>query len=112
MNEKKKNRKSSSLHLTDKKHPLIAVLALGVGIISALLFIAVCLFSSQSHGEAGILIGAGGLFCLLLSLIGFCVAWYSLHQENIRYFFPTLAVVVNGFLLMFYVFLYIVGTFM
>lgn len=109
---KKKKQRQSSLKLTDKKHPPIAVGATFVGLCSGISFFAVCLVSSQSHGKAGLYIGVWGLFSMLLSAVGFVMAWISLKQDNIRTLFPTIASVINGLLLVFYFLLYFWGSFM
>lgn len=110
MKEKKRGRKS--LQLTDKKHPGIAIGATFVGICSMVLFIVTCFLSSESHGNAGISIGFAGIFCSLLAAVGFGMSWVSLRMDNIRPLFPTIASIINGLLLVFYMLLYIVGTFL
>ena len=110
MKEKKIGRKS--LQLTDKRHPGIAIGATLVGICSMVLFIATCFLSSESHGNGGITVGVAGLFCFALAGVGFCMSWMSLRMENIRPLFPTIASIINGLLLVFYMLLYIVGTFL
>jgi uncharacterized Tic20 family protein len=107
--EEKKRRKKQSLHLTDKKHPGYAIVATILGIVSIVLFIALCFVSSQSHGKAGLLIGVAGMGCVLLSMTGFILSWMTLHQENIRPLFPTIASVLNGLSIVFYLLLYLWG---
>ena len=91
----KKRRNKKSLHLTDKKHPMLAIIATGLGFLSIVLFFAFCILSGTQKGKAGLLIGLGGFICIIISGIGFLAAWASLHQENIRPLFPTIASVVN-----------------
>ncbi len=108
----RKKKKRKSLQLTDKKHPASAIVALGFGILSLGIFAAVCLASSGSNGHAGLYAGAVGLLCFFLSIVGFVISWMSLRKDNIRPLFPTLASLLNGILLVFYLFLYILGTFL
>lgn len=108
----KRRRKRKSLHLTDKKHPMLAIMATGLGIFSIILFCVFCFVSGTDKGKSGLLIGLGGLLCMGLSVIGFLTSWASLHQENIRPLFPTIASVVNGLCVVFYFVLYIYGMFM
>lgn len=107
----KKKRGAQSLRLTDKRHPVSGIVAMILGIISVILFIVICFISSQSHGKAGILAGLAGIFCFILSIAGFVLSWLTLHQENIRPLFPTIAAVINGLSVVFYLLLYIWGTF-
>lgn len=108
----KKKRGKQSLHLTDKRHPASAIIATILGLVSIVLFITLCFVSSQSHGKAGILIGLAGIGCFVISLIGFVLSWISLHQENIRPLFPTIASVMNGLSIVFYLLLYLWGKLM
>ena len=108
---KKKRKEKSALHLSDKKHPKSAIAATGIGIVSLFLFLTVCIISSESDGNGGILIGAGGLLCFFLSVAGLILSWLSLHRENIRLLFPSIAAVLNGLLMVFYFLLYMWGMF-
>ncbi|MDD7402832.1 MAG: DUF6142 family protein [Butyribacter sp.] len=107
----KKRGTQSSLRLTDKKHPVSGVIATILGVVSVISFIVICFVSSQSHGNAGILIGLAGIICFLLSIAAFVLSWITLHQENIRPLFPTIGAVIGGLSIVFYLLLYIWGTF-
>ncbi|MCD7826728.1 MAG: DUF6142 family protein [Clostridiaceae bacterium] len=109
--KRKKRKKGKSLQLTDKKHPLSAIVAMFLGILSLSIFAVICFVSGESDGNAGIYVGVVGLFCFLLSIIGFVVSWMSLRGDNIRPLFPTIASVINGLLLVCYLLVYIWGTF-
>ena len=50
------------------------------------------------------------LCSLVVAGVGFVLAWTSLHQEDIRPHFPTIASICNGLLVIFYLMLYIWGT--
>lgn len=107
----RKKRKQSSLHLTDKKHPVFAIIATILVVVSLGVFLGACIWSGQSHGKAGIYVGLVGIFSFALSIVGFVLSWISLHQDNIRPLFPTIASVANGLLIIFYLLLYMWGTF-
>lgn len=110
--KRKKKREKKSLLLSDKKHPKSAIVATGIGVVSLLIFLVSCVFSSESDGNADLFIGAVGLLSLFLSVLGFVIAWASLHQENIRTLYPTIASVLNGFLIVGYFLLYMWGMFL
>ena len=109
MRLKKKRKGQSSLHLTDKRHPLTGILAACLGVISIVGFLLLCFLSSESHGHAGAAVGLAGLGCFAVSLAGFALSWISLRQENIRPVFPTIAAIINGLAVVFYSVLYILG---
>ena len=107
--EKRKERESS-LHLTDKHHPLLGIVATLLAVLSAGMFGAACVAASGSNGHAGLLVGFVGICSLVVAGVGFVLAWISLHQEDIRPHFPTIASICNGLLVIFYLMLYIWGT--
>lgn len=109
MSAKKKKKRQSTLRLTDKRHPVSGVIAAGLGMLSVGMFLCLCFVSSQSHGNAGLLIGLAGILCFLISVTGFVMAWITLHRENIRPVFPTIAAVVCGLSIVFYLVLYVLG---
>lgn len=106
---RKRRKKDSSLHLTDKHHPPLAIASVMLALVSFGIFSAACVSSGQSDGHAGLLAGLVGVFSLLIAAVGFVMAWISLHQDNIRPLFPTIASVLNGLLVIFYMMLYIWG---
>ena len=109
MAAKEKKSRKKSLCLTDKRHPGSAIFATILGILSVALFIGLCFLSSQSHGKAGLEAGFAGVGCFIISLVGFIISWISLHQENIRPLFPTIASLINGVSVVFYLLLYLWG---
>lgn len=112
MSSKRKKRGQSSLQLTDKRHPASGIIAAVLGMLSVILFIILCFISSESHGNAGLSIGLAGIFCFLLSVTGFILAWITLRRENIRPVFPTIAALISGLSVVFYMVLYILGNLM
>ena len=86
----KKRRNKKSLHLTDKKHPMLAIIATGLGFLSIVLFFAFCILSGTQKGKAGLLIGLGGFICIIISGIGFLAAWASLHLSLIHIYHASL----------------------
>lgn len=107
----KSRRKRKGLHLTDKRHPITGVLGCFAGIISGCSFLGACIASGQAYGKAGLEVGIVAVCCFVLSIAGFGMAFFSLRQENIRTLFPTIASILNGLLMVFYLFLYMWGVF-
>lgn len=108
---KSRRRKRKGLHLTDKKHPVTGIVGCLAGIVSGGGFLGACFISGQAHGKAGLEVGIMAVLCFVFSIVGFGMAWISLRQENIRTLFPTLASILNGLLMIFYLFLYMWGVF-
>ena len=108
---RKKKREEGDLRLTDKKHPPMGICSTIMGGASFVMFMTACIISGQHGGNAGIYAGVIGIFCLIISIVGFILAWISLHQEDIRAVFPTIGSVSNGILTIIYMLLYVIGTF-
>ncbi len=108
---KKKGHKKESgeLHLTDKRHPVSGIASSVIAAVSFISFAAACIISGRNGGNAGSGIGLIGISCFIISIIGFVMAWISLHQENIRPLFPAIGSLVNGILIVIYMILYILG---
>ena len=85
---RKKKERESSLHLTDKHHPLLGIVATLLAVLSAGMFGAACVAASGGNGHAGLLVGFVGICSLVVAGVGFVLAWISLHQEDIRPHFP------------------------
>ena len=96
--------------MTDKHHPLLGIVATLLAVLSAGMFGSACVAASGSNGHAGLLVGFVGICSLVVAGVGFVLAWISLHQEDIRPHFPTIASICNGLLVIFYLMLYIWGT--
>ncbi len=109
---RKKHRNDSTLHLTDKHHPPLGIAATLLALLSAGAFLAACISAGKSDGHAGLLAGLVGILSMVIAAVGFVMAWISLHQEDIRPHFPTIASIANGLLVIFYMILYIWGTVM
>ncbi len=110
MGFRKKKRGGEGLRLTDKKHPRSAVAATGLAVLSLAIFAVICFMSGESRGQSGIEAGVIGLLCFVISIVGFILSWLSLGMDNIRTLFPSIGVVTNGLLVLFYLIVYILGT--
>lgn len=104
-----RERKRENLKLTNKKHPKDAIMATLFAVLSIVILVLACVHSSKSEGNGGIGVGFAGVAASIVSAAGFIMAAKSLKQDEIRYLFPTLASVMNGILLIFYVFIYFWG---
>lgn len=111
MSVKKRKKEEGELRLTDKKHPPMGILSTIIACLSFCMFVVVCVMSGNHGGKAGMYAGVVGIICLIMSICGFIIAWISLHQEDIRAVFPTIGSVANGILTIFYMLLYVIGTF-
>ena len=105
-----KNREEPALHLTDKHHPGIAVFSFLLAFVSIVLFGVACYQSGLHKGNAGIYVGIMGIISTFLAMAGFVLAWIALRMNNIRTVIPTIASLVNGLVLIFYIVIYMIGS--
>ena len=63
---RKKKERESSLHLTDKHHPLLGIVATLLAVLSAGMFGSACVAASGSNGHAGLLVGFVGICSLVV----------------------------------------------
>lgn len=109
MKKRGRKREKGELRLTDKRHPPIGIASFVLSIISFILFAAACIMSGWNGGNGGLSVGITGILSFFISVAGFIMAWFGLHQENIRPLFPAIGSVVNGLLVILYMILYILG---
>ena len=77
---RKKKERESSLHLTDKHHPLLGIVATLLAVLSAGMFGSACVAASGSNGHAGLLVGFVGICSLVVAGVGFVLFDLCLHQ--------------------------------
>ena len=104
-----RRKKNDDFKFSDKYHPVQGI----VGVVVALLaLIATCLLfyiSSASAGNAGVWIGFTGLGIFIINIIGFVLSVQGFRKQDIYYRFPIAGIMLNGFLFIVFLLLYIVG---
>ena len=101
------------LRLTDKRHPAEAVVSTVFAIVSFVFFVTLCIISGNNEGKGSLmLMGLGGMGCMLLSVIGFILAFRCLKKDNIRYAFVNIGSIGNGILVIMYMILYALGVYL
>jgi hypothetical protein len=80
-----------------------------IGILSILGLIAASILSGIYHGQGGIVLGVVGLGLFALSIFGFVLSYKSLKKKDIFYRFPIIGAVLNGFMTILLLVIYILG---
>lgn len=101
--------KRRRIQFTDKKHPQRGIIASVIAVVSFIIMCALFLGSSRVKGQAGISYGYFGFLNMILSIVGFVLAFRCFKQEEIYKTTPTFGAMVNGIILVSYVVLYILG---
>jgi len=102
-------RKRDSIHFSGRRHTGLGILSAIFGIITVLGFITTCIISGVNKGEGGTIIGIIGILLFVLSLIGFVLSYKALKQKDIFYRFPITGMIANGFMLIIFMIIYILG---
>lgn len=101
--------KRLSLHFTGRKHARGGIISLVMAVIAWIIFIALCVYSSSSGGNATTVAGILGMADALLVLAGMIVAFKGFQERDVYYVLPTVGMVVNGILFVIYFSLYFMG---
>jgi len=86
---------------------IISTVMAGVGWI---LFIALCVYSSSTGGNAAAVAGILGILDGIFALAGMVVAFRGFYERDVYYVMPAVGMVLNGGLFVLYFVLYLMGT--
>lgn len=98
------------IQFTDKKHPVMGIVSMGIAVIAWILMVVLFYFSSAAKGAAGIVIGFAGVLVLATSAFGFVMAIRCYKKEDIYMTAPTVGAILNGVLVVLCLLLYVMGT--
>lgn len=103
----KLRRKRDSYSFSDKVHPIQGIVSVG---IAALLFIGMILLFLLSSKHPGMLVtGLAGIFVFFGSIAGEVLGIMGIRKEDIHYRFPIMGILMNGFIIVICVALYVAG---
>jgi hypothetical protein len=80
-----------------------------IGIFSILGLLAASILSGIYHGQGGIILGVAGIGLFALSVFGFVLSYKSFKKKDIFYRFPIVGAVLNGFMTILLLVIYILG---
>ena len=106
---KARKARSGKYKFSDKVHPIEGMVSFGMGIVAFLLVVSSIVFSEKAQGHGGMIIGVMGTLAMLISIVGFGLALYSMRKREIHYRFPVMGSVMNGVLTLFLLILYVMG---
>jgi hypothetical protein len=99
----------SNYKFSDKTHPFIGIISFILALICIIAVIALCIISSLSKGNGGLLIGTFGIVVFVISVVGFILAIAAVRKKDIHYSFPIAGILLNGLLTIFFFVLYVLG---
>lgn len=102
-------RKKDAYKFSDKKHSIKGLISFSMGIISCIGLLVLCYLSSLSAGNGGLLLGVIGMIMCIFSIVGFITGVKSCKEKDIYYKAPIMGFVLNGFIAVIYLILYMLG---
>lgn len=102
-------KKREMIHFSGRRHTKLGVLSAGIGILVVIGFLSISFASGTLKGNGGLLFGVIGFVLLGLSVFGFYLSYNAFKERDIFYRFPVIGIVLNGFMTILLIVLYILG---
>ena len=101
--------KKTSLHFAGRRHSRSGVISTVIGGIAWCIFIALCVCSSTTGGNAELFIGGIGIVDAVFALVGMINSIRGFQEREVYYVLPTIGIILNGMLFVIYFSLYFMG---
>lgn len=101
--------KKSSLHFSGRRHSRNGMMATVIGGIAWCIFIALCVYSSVTGGNAEAVAGVIGLLDMVFVLVGVFLAIKGFRERDVYYVLPMVGTALNSILFIVYFSLYFMG---
>lgn len=102
-------RKKEMIHFSGRRHTKTGIISVVIGAVAILGFITLSILSGVAKGNGGIILGFIGLLLFAMSILGFVLSYKSFKKKDIFYRFPIIGAVLNGFMIILLLVLYIIG---
>jgi len=103
--KERKNR----LHFSGRKHARGGIISTVMAGIAWIVFIALCVYSSATEGNAAVVAGMLGIVDAMFVLAGMVIAFRGFQERDVYYVLPAVGMVLNGILFVIYFSLYFMG---
>ena len=104
-----KIKKAKSFMFTTKHHSFSGVMGCVLAVISIAVLTGTIYLAFENAGKSTVMMGAQGLFALILDFIGAIAGITSINERDIHKWVPILSIVVNSLLLVIWVALVIIA---
>lgn len=105
----KMKERGSSLRFAGRKQARGGVISTVIAGIAWIIFVALCVNSSLTGGNAAYVAGILGIADALFALAGMIMAFRGFQERDVYYVLPAVGMVLNGILFVIYFSLYIMG---
>ena len=102
-------RNKEMIHFSGRRHTKMGIISAGIGVIVVLGFLSISMVSGLAHGNGSLVLGIIGLFLFGLAVFGFVLAYKAFKKKDIFYRYPVIGAVINGFMTIILLIIYILG---
>ncbi len=102
-------RNKEMIHFSGRRHTRMGIISAIIGIAVILGFLVISIISGLAGGKGGFVLGVIGLFLFALSVTGFVLSYKSFKKKDIFYRFPIIGAVLNGFMMIILLIIYLLG---
>lgn len=99
----------NTIKFRSRKQSVKGIVALIIAITAILATIALIVVTVHAGGNTGLLAGVAALLIMTLAAAGFVLALKSLYERDVLSFLPITALLLNGFIVIFYLCMYVIG---
>lgn len=85
------------------------IVALLIAIATVIATAVMIVVATRAGGATGILAGVMGLVVMVVAAAGFALALKSLYERDVLSVLPITALLLNGFVVIFYLCMYVIG---
>lgn len=104
-----RKKRREALRISVKRVPVSVYIALVIGLLSIISFLIICIVSAFDKGNTGLIAGAVPVVAALLNVIGLVLSYSCFRMDDVRNKFVSFATILNGFMIIMYLLLYIYG---
>lgn len=98
-----------SLKFRSRRQSTKGIIALLIAVGTVLATVALIVMVTGSGGDTGVLSGVIGLILMAVAAAGFVLALKSLYERDVLSVLPITALLLNGFVVIFYLCMYVIG---
>ena len=102
--------KKRSLRFSGRSHARGGIISTVIAGVGWLVFVALCVYSSSTGGNAAAVAGILGILDAVFALTGMVIAFRGFYERDVSYVMPAVGMVLNGSLFVVYFILYLMGT--
>ncbi|MGF7143612.1 hypothetical protein HNQ56_002039 [Anaerotaenia torta] len=102
-------RNKDMIHFSGRRHTKLGIGSAVIGIFVVFGFLAVSIISGLARGQGGMVLGVAGIGLFALAVTGFILSYRAFRKKDIFYRFPMIGAVLNGFMTILLLIIYIIG---